>query len=780
MKNASNTANSQRKAKSQASNNNNKPNNQNLFCAVVVVIGGVSEVGPGEERSEMMNIDDAANALTAMSDTKLAVASNSSTRKVHVKVRLQTDEDSDHSSSSKQERMTGGIIVAISHPYYTSSDHEGSECRGRPLRSYQRCSLLLQLGKFFGISPSHAPSPRISSIFDMLIEKWCLKRETKSNNEQYAWVDIEQLSEIYDGDKLILSCGGYAKKDSSDGGGSRRSSGTDLLSLVPSKYNNVKVQLVSASSANMQGTDDDNDTGFVEEVDNASDSEVEDVTPKKKKRSSSPEIIDISSGDDDNEDKSDTCFWEFDKQGHMRRNADHEMMQKNSKSNNNADARLGGSAKWSGEDQSDTSSDVDQECSDEEVISISSDSDDSSSDVEDVTDMCMAKLKEEKQQQMEKAEEIDDSDSGDKKVASGKKKKKAARPSKQQPTAKRRKKKPLESPIQVLLDDKDLPICPGAKSVEDNAENNQVDHSIKQRIVKLLNTGFHDESNEHEARNAMKLARRLCERYNLDQAVLLQERGDGSLNSFSTSNESEGSLQGGIVTAKIRNRKTNKPPSALPRWHDYLVNPICLNFHVEAFKTVARSTALKLGECSVTFYGIRTNAQLAAYAFKVASERISLMSASYNPPRTSIQSRAKQTAETKNARLSYALGIVNGLKKDVEKGLQEEEDRRNAKLRQAQKASKSGEAYHEDSASEGEVDDKSYDDHNNTGSMKLAEDEVVNHPGITNSNATCHLEKLERENSAQLALVDHQKKIASDVLKVCVYQNGFIILIDQA
>ena len=80
-----------------------------------------------------------------------------------------------------------------------------------------------------------------------------------------------------------------------------------------------------------------------------------------------------------------------------------------------------------------------------------------------------------------------------------------------------------ESPIEVLIDEKDIPMRPGAKitkdndeaqenSADDNNNNDQVDHSIKQRIVKLLNTGFHGESNEHEARNAMKLARRLIER----------------------------------------------------------------------------------------------------------------------------------------------------------------------------------------------------------------------------------------------------------------------------
>ena len=67
----------------------------------------------------------------------------------------------------------------------------------------------------------------------------------------------------------------------------------------------------------------------------------------------------------------------------------------------------------------------------------------------------------------------------------------------------------------------------------------------------------------------MKLARRLMERHNLDQALLMQERGDGSLNEFSTSGadgNGEDLYQGGIVTTNIRNRKSHKPLSSISRW----------------------------------------------------------------------------------------------------------------------------------------------------------------------------------------------------------------------
>ncbi len=68
-------------------------------------------------------------------------------------------------------------------------------------------------------------------------------------------------------------------------------------------------------------------------------------------------------------------------------------------------------------------------------------------------------------------------------------------------------------------------------------------------------------------------------------------------------------------------------------------------------------------------------------------------------------STGKKIAETKKARLSYALGIVNGLTKDVKEGLQNEEERREARLRRARRAAAArrrrrgeggGEAYHGD------------------------------------------------------------------------------------
>ena len=492
------------------------------------------------------------------------------------------------------------------------------------------------------------------------------------------------------------------------------------------------------------------------------DSDVELISPR---TSASPEVIDLAN-DSSDDDRSQSCFWEYDAYGNMITSTGRAATSQDAAVKSLFDDLSEGDASEKDDEVGAVGTSQDDEGAD-------SDSDGSSS-VEDVTDLMLAKRSEHSQKLIDDAEEIhDDSDQdcAENQKTVERKRKNVASPSS---TSKRRRpRNVVESTIEVIIDEKDLPTCPGAKVSQDNdngsscgglSTDKRVDHSIKQRIVKLLNTGFHGESNEHEARNAMKLARRLMERYNLDQAMLLQERGDGSLNDFSTANDDDGSaLNGGMVTAKIRNRKSTKPLSSLPRWHDFLIRTVCMNFHVEAFKTLARNSPRRTGECSVTFYGIRTNAQLASYAFKISSERCSLMAAAYEPPMKVLPTR-EQVMATKKARLSYALGIVNGLERDVKEGLRREEERRKEKLRKAQSAAKEGESHHQNGDS----------DIDGCGEEGLADcktkttDDIVNST-IANEEAnptTITLDKLERENTAHLALIDHHKKIASDVLKV--------------
>ena len=157
----------------------------------------------------------------------------------------------------------------------------------------------------------------------------------------------------------------------------------------------------------------------------------------------------------------------------------------------------------------------------------------------------------------------------------------------------------------------------------------------------------------------MKLAQRLMRKHNLSQALLLQEREANKDNNGVGTGDEDEVLKGGLVRVKIVNRKTRKA-SVFARWISGLAHPVCDNFGVKCYTSSRRGV-----RCDVVFYGIYANAQLAGYAFKVATEKISQMMAQYQP-------RMKKRMSTKSSRLSYAIGIVEGISEDVEKNLQME------------------------------------------------------------------------------------------------------------
>lgn len=356
----------------------------------------------------------------------------------------------------------------------------------------------------------------------------------------------------------------------------------------------------------------------------------------------------------------------------------------------------------------------------------------------------------------------------------------------------RKSKVPAESPLRVKMDPKDVPNAPGKSLSEEEVQNaskgyvevstlvdgpgSSAEQVVKDRIIKLLNTGFHLESNENEAHNAMKLAQRLMQKHNLSQALLLKEREEKNENNTRPDGEI---LKGGLVTVHIYNRKTRKP-AVFASWINNLVHPITDNFNVESFCTIDRGY-----ECSVTFYGIYSNAQLAGYAFKVAVERIAQMTAEYQPQRQ--RRRPWDTPiGTRSSRLSYAIGIVKGIQDDVDRTIEMEKERRLRKLERARQAVTTGEAYEESDNEDNEID---FDTGANgdgpgggggqdtaavpsIGKVKCEDDakaaaRAAPTPAkpVSGEELDRRLKELENENSAALTLVNHQEKIAKEVLE---------------
>ena len=363
--------------------------------------------------------------------------------------------------------------------------------------------------------------------------------------------------------------------------------------------------------------------------------------------------------------------------------------------------------------------------------------------------------------------------------------------------ARRKDSKPKDPPLQVHMNDEDIPTAPGKRQEGEQGEafseapalissnGGNTNQDVKNRIIKLLNTGFHDESNEQEAKNAMKLAQRLMKKHNLSQALLLKEREQ------SGGADGDEVLKGGLVKVRIVYRKTQKP-SQMARWIAFLMAPVADNFDVKCYKSVRRGKM-----CSVTFYGIYTSCQLAAYAFRVAVERISQMVAEYRPVQQIVSSVA-----TKRARLSYALGIVQGITDEVEANIQQEKERRERKLERARKAVSTGEAY-EESEDEGDDEDEEdgirlgYSFPSRSGPSSLPANETataaVSPPTVSfdgksddsggnslgvapelagyedaklsGDDLARRLEEMEQEEENALVLVNHREKVADEVLK---------------
>jgi len=281
---------------------------------------------------------------------------------VHVIVQLQKHGSDAERTAGAQKR----VDVIISHAALEdNSTNNGSDGNSK----YSTCSLLLQIGNILGVCPPYAPLPSFI-IFNKILENWRMRRDGENNDGSRT---IHQLSEIIDGDEIVLCCGDYVK----DSTASLSNEEVDLLALLPSKHNTVSVSLAAVALAKERATTENGKGGSAGKHcsvdindDSDDDSDIEDVTDVyvSKNPRASPEVIDLEdvSSDDDNSKCDDDASRDDDERSDMVRNQD--------------------------------------------IESTISDSD-SSSCVEDVTEIMSAKRNEQVQKMMDDAEEICDSDS---------------------------------------------------------------------------------------------------------------------------------------------------------------------------------------------------------------------------------------------------------------------------------------------------------------------------------------------------------------------------------
>jgi hypothetical protein len=199
---------------------------------------------------------------------------------------------------------------------------------------------------------------------------------------------------------------------------------------------------------------------------------------------------------------------------------------------------------------------------------------------------------------------------------------------------KAREKKAMEQLPQVygFMNPEDIPLAPGDPgqgSGELESHCDVIDTSTdnlareKAKIAKMLQLGLHPSTSEAEAQQAMKRAQKLLTKFNLTQAAVLTSTDNSQ---GSAGSQDIAGLQGGMVCVYVRRRLKGDAfkPAVLNTWMHSLASAIGENFKVKYF--------YESHSGSVTFYGLKTNSQLAAYAFKISVDKISIMRNKFTPP----------------------------------------------------------------------------------------------------------------------------------------------------
>jgi len=210
----------------------------------------------------------------------------------------------------------------------------------------------------------------------------------------------------------------------------------------------------------------------------------------------------------------------------------------------------------------------------------------------------------------------------------------------------RPKKKPrLMAKWEAWVDPSFTPETPGAKPInntQNSQSNNSVDSSIVDKIKKTINLSVHPNTPENEAVQAMRKASNMMREYNLSEQDVL---------GTSRSIESEGD----IVTVCLRRTKDKQGMQILPRWVSLLSEAVAKNFGVKRY--------VKRNPTRVIFYGIRNNAQLAAFSFSVVFHYTHTRMRVYNN---------ESNCNTAVKRHCYADGISKGILKAVKEEKKEE------------------------------------------------------------------------------------------------------------
>jgi len=283
----------------------------------------------------------------------------------------------------------------------------------------------------------------------------------------------------------------------------------------------------------------------------------------------------------------------------------------------------------------------------------------------------------------------------------------------------------------------------------------------------------------------MRLAEKLLEKHNLRQADVLCE------------DHVPEALRGGKAVVHLRSPKDLKPCTT-KQWMHTLGRACTTNFECAYY--FSSHTGQLIGDCRLgaicdfTFYGIATNASLAAFAFAAAFNRIAILSCVHAVPVDEYERKRRRGeiacskgAYTAAARESYRDGLARGLLDEVRAAKKSKDIALQQRLEMARAKASTGEAWME---SDDDDDDdvgcveggsgRHSDDGDNRDRMKLQCDaDIKLHAGGEGGGASSAVTdggraaltaaeavvRMERDQKTALTLTAHTEKVAETFLK---------------
>lgn len=180
-------------------------------------------------------------------------------------------------------------------------------------------------------------------------------------------------------------------------------------------------------------------------------------------------------------------------------------------------------------------------------------------------------------------------------------------------------------------------------------------HPKAAMIKKMLDLALHFSTPDTEAEQAMANAQRMMRKYNLEQAEVMQEM------------KNEGNLTAGVRVVCFRSLSKPMKAPVVYEWFKDLAGVVSDFFESLFYWTWGPNCHGKI----FVFYGIKQNAEIAAYAFEAVFNRICHKSLSFKPITKDEFTKGAQRNVTyasysRSARTHYRNGLVDGLREAVE------------------------------------------------------------------------------------------------------------------